>query len=68
MNFLKAKPGRPLLREYKQSMAKQACPLPGPVKRKLDKNGLENFGLSYPWESLPIKHSEKAKYPPWIKQ
>ena len=37
MNFLKAKPGRPPLREYKQSMAKQASPLPGPVKRKLDK-------------------------------
>ena len=68
MNFLKAKPGRPPLREYKQSMAKQARPLPGPVKRKLDKNGLENFGLSYPWESLPIQHSEKAKYPPWINE
>ena len=68
MNFLKAKPGRPPLREYKQSMAKQASPLPGPVKRKLDKNGLENLGLSHPWESLPIQHSEKAKYSSWIKQ
>ena len=33
-NFLKAKPGRPPMRGYKQSMAKQARPLPGPVKRK----------------------------------
>ena len=37
MNFLKAKPGCPLLREYKQSIAKQAHPLLGPIKRKLDK-------------------------------
>ena len=37
MNFLKAKLGRPPLKEYKQSMAKQASPLPGPVKRKLGK-------------------------------
>ena len=37
-NFLKAKPGRPPLREYKQSMAKQASPLPGPVKRKFSFN------------------------------
>ena len=50
------------MREYKQSMAKQASPLPGPVKRKLDKNGLENLGLSHPWESQPIQHSEKEKY------
>ena len=34
MNFLKAKPGHPPLKEYKQSMAKQASPLPGPAKRK----------------------------------
>ena len=68
MNFLKAKPGRPPLREYKQSMAKQASPLPGPVKNKLDKDGLENLGLSHPCESLPIQHSEKAKYATWIKQ
>ena len=68
MNFLKAKPGHPPLREYKQSMAKQASPLPGPVKRKLDKDGLENLGLSYPCESLPIQHYEKAKYAIWIKQ
>ena len=38
MNFLKAKPGRPPLREYKQPMAEEqinyASPLPGPVKRK----------------------------------
>ena len=32
--FLKAKPGRPPMRGYKQSMAKQARPLPGLVKRK----------------------------------
>ena len=37
MHFLEAGPGRPPPREYKQSMAKQACPLPGPVKRKLGK-------------------------------
>ena len=45
MNFLKAKPGHPPLREYKQSMAKQARPLPGPVKRKLDKMAW-NFELA----------------------
>ena len=34
MNFLKAKPGRPPLREYKQSMARhEASPLHSPVKR-----------------------------------
>ena len=38
MNFLKAKPGGPPLREYKQSMTKhKASPLPGPMKRKLRK-------------------------------
>ena len=37
-NFLKAKPGGPPLREYKQSMAKhEASPHPGPIKRKLNK-------------------------------
>ena len=46
MNFLKAKPGCPPLREYKQSMAKQARPLPGPVKRKLDKMAWK-FWVSY---------------------
>ena len=45
MKFLKAKPGRPPLREYKQSMAKQASPLPGTIKRKLDKMAW-NFGLA----------------------
>ena len=33
--FLKAKPGHPPSREYKQSMAMQASPLPNPLKRKL---------------------------------
>ena len=34
-HFLKAKPGHPPSREYKQSMAKhEASSLPGPVKRK----------------------------------
>ena len=35
MNFLKAKPGRPPLREYKQSMAKQASPLPDLMERAI---------------------------------
>ena len=45
-NFLKAKPGCPPLKEYKQSMAKQASPLPGSVKRKLDKTA-QKFWISY---------------------
>ena len=46
MNFLKAKPRVPPLREYKQSMARhKASPLPGPVKRKLDKYGLRNIKI-----------------------
>ena len=62
-NLVKAKPGGPPLREYKQPMAKhKASPHPSPVKRKLDKNGSENLELSHPWESQPIQHSEKEKY------
>ena len=61
LNFLKAIPGRPPSREYKQSMAKQARPLPGPMNRKLDKDGLEILGLTHLWESLPIQHSEEVK-------
>ena len=46
MRFLKAKPGRPPLREYKQPIAKhEASPLPGPVKSKLDKDGLRNIKI-----------------------
>ena len=46
MHFLKAKPGRPPLREYKQSMAKhEASPLPGPVKSKLGKYGVRNIKI-----------------------
>ena len=36
VRFLKAKLGRPPSREYKQSMAMQASPLPSPVKRKIN--------------------------------
>ena len=36
VKFLKAKPGRPPSREYKQSMSKpKGSPLPSPVKRNL---------------------------------
>ena len=46
MNFLKAKPGGPPLREYKQPMAKhEASPHPSPVKRKLDKKWLIKFRI-----------------------
>ena len=39
VKFLKAKPGRPPSREYKQSMAKpKSSPLPGPVKRNFNQN------------------------------
>ncbi len=62
-NLLKAKPGGPPPREYKQSMAMyETSPHPGPVKRKLDKKWLIILKLSHLWESLPIQHSEKEKY------
>ena len=63
-NLIKAEPGGPPLREYKQSMAKhEASPYPGPMKRKLNKKvALKILKLSHAWEPLPIQHSEKAKY------
>ena len=46
LNALKARSGHPPLREYKQPMAKhEASPLPGPVKSKLDKDGLRNIKI-----------------------
>ena len=63
MNFLKAKPGRPPLREYKQSMAKQASPLLGPMKRKLDKTAWK-FWISYRLKLGPDQVTGNLPPPP----
>ena len=60
MYFLKSEPGRPPSREYKQSIAKQASPLPSPVKRKI--NVLLFTYLLGPFENLKrYVESEKSK-------
>ena len=45
MDFLKAKPGHPPLKEYKQSMAMHVSPPPKPMKRKL-----KNYCIRIYWE------------------
>ena len=60
MNFLKAKPGGPPLREYKQKMAMYVTsPHPGPIKKKIRNRNIPRS---------PLKKYSGEKIPPFLSQ